>query len=406
MDDRKFINDNTAAFSKKIESQYSIFLDKSPTFVSYFHINYTESTTDTGLLNVEKLTGTPATKYNLIKEFPIYGIEQIVLDLIDEEKGFDSEYEGTGTILPGTIKPMADDYFVIDVAGKKFCFRVTKFSYDTIRSNNFYNIEFTIKAADDPSYYDTLMAQVKSTSITVFRNYGTEDKFIIEETDFATAKEVDELYDKIADRYLLTFYNPEYNAVMLESPVSMNQIYDVFVNTFCNKEKLFARDDQNFYNKKFYEESRADFNYLYKAASIQEVVVDKDLGIVRSDELCRYFDEVATFEDSIFKYYGDYSVKGVTMYPTDVNPYGALLQPVVSDAFVNALLKEEPDGMNMIYDIISSFISKDIGYVGKLIIAMDKRPRIKRTYEDYTIYPILMFVMVQYYKHLIGKQEQ
>ena len=57
VDDKRLLNDNTSEFAKKIESQYSIFLDKTPTFTDYFHINEVESTKDTGLRNVGKLTG-------------------------------------------------------------------------------------------------------------------------------------------------------------------------------------------------------------------------------------------------------------------------------------------------------------------------------------------------------------
>jgi hypothetical protein len=108
IDDKQFVNDNTAEFAKKVKNQFSIFMDKAPTFVHYFHIVPSESTKDTGLQAIEKLTGVNSpTRYNLIKDFPIYGIEQIVLNLTDDDiEGIDTEFDGEGIILPNTIKPL------------------------------------------------------------------------------------------------------------------------------------------------------------------------------------------------------------------------------------------------------------------------------------------------------------
>ena len=55
--DKTFLNDNIFKYEERLESQYSIFLEETPTFTTYYHINTVESITDSGLLNVEECQG-------------------------------------------------------------------------------------------------------------------------------------------------------------------------------------------------------------------------------------------------------------------------------------------------------------------------------------------------------------
>lgn len=405
LDDKKFINDNAAEFAKKIESQFSIFLDKTPTFTDYFHINAVESTKDTGLQTVEKLTGkTAATKYNMIKDFPIYGIEQVVLDLTDDEiHGLDTEYESEGILLPNTIVPMVDDYFMISTIGTKFFFRITQVAFDTIKSNNFYKINFTIKAADDTTYYDMFVQQTKEIYRTIFRNYGTDDKFIIQEEDFLTIEKIDKMYTKISDNYLRAFYNEKYNCLLIQEPNGVNFIYDAFVNYFCNYERTFAVSDRELNNKKFYEESRADFEYLYHSASIQSVIINKDIELLRSDDFKKFYDFIPTFQDSIFKYFGEYNTHAVTLRATNISPFGATLSPVVSDTLISNIDKMVTESNNTIYDSIVNYMNDDIKFIGKLLADDKSRIRITRDYESYVVIPLFLYVIHQYYDYLAKK---
>ena len=85
-------------------------------------------------------------RYSEVKNFPIYGMEMIQLDLDEAEEGITSSYDGGELIiLPDTIIPYPDDFFIIEHKGMEFLFRVTAVNYDTIKSNNFYKISFTIK---------------------------------------------------------------------------------------------------------------------------------------------------------------------------------------------------------------------------------------------------------------------
>ena len=77
------INGNIFKFENRLNSQISRFLDKSPVFVTYFHINVNETTVDGGFKDIEDIVGNRSPlKFQKIENFPIYGLEPVVLSKV------------------------------------------------------------------------------------------------------------------------------------------------------------------------------------------------------------------------------------------------------------------------------------------------------------------------------------
>ena len=94
INEQKMIDENTFRYEEKIKSPTSRFLDTAPTFVTYYHINMDESTTDEGFSDVKMYIGDKSPiRFNKTENFPIYGLDQIVLQLQDDDAGLDSTYE-------------------------------------------------------------------------------------------------------------------------------------------------------------------------------------------------------------------------------------------------------------------------------------------------------------------------
>ena len=92
-----------------------------------------------------------------------------------------------------------------------FLFRVTSVDYDTIKSNNFYKITFTIKyvTAEESK---KILDQVTNKFTCVVDNIGTEDKCIIEDEYYELLMRLKDIYREISERYKLFFYKKKYNA--------------------------------------------------------------------------------------------------------------------------------------------------------------------------------------------------
>ena len=129
--------------------QFSKFLESNPLFVTYYSINRQLSMTDSGFGDIEEFLGpTSPIRFNEIKEFPIYGINDLIPDIEnDEQKGLDLTLDVNGLIiLPNTIKPQADDFFYLKLPGMSTgcLFHVTDYKHTSFNSNDFYTIDGTL----------------------------------------------------------------------------------------------------------------------------------------------------------------------------------------------------------------------------------------------------------------------
>lgn len=245
-DEQKFVNDNVFAFENKLNSQYSRFLDKSPTYVTYYNISVTGSTVDLGFSNIEGLLGSNSPlKFNEIKDFPVYGLENVQFDLEDDDEGLNISFDSELVILPNTVKPLPNDFFIVNHLGKQFLFMVTTVNYDTIKSNNYYKIGYTIKSLDAETT-EKVQQQVSDVYKCVVENIGTEDKCIILEEDYELIQRLNGVYKNIAKRYLLYFYNKKYNSFLFTNRENNYKAYDRYLSHFIQEHNLFnERGDYN-----------------------------------------------------------------------------------------------------------------------------------------------------------------
>ena len=143
IDEQKFVDDNAFKFENRLNSQVTRFLDKSPVFVTYYHVDSDETTTDGGFKDVNALWGKDSPiKYKKIENLPLYGFDSVQLNLQDTDQGLDTEYSGDAILLPNTVKPLQNDFFTVNHVKGVFLFRVTQVDYDTIRPDNFYKITY------------------------------------------------------------------------------------------------------------------------------------------------------------------------------------------------------------------------------------------------------------------------
>ena len=240
IDEKRMIDDNVFAYEKRLKSPVSRFIETTPTFVTYYHVNVDESTTDTGFVDVASIIGNRSPiRFNKIESFPLYGIEQIILQLQDTDQGLDSSFESEAVIAPGSIKPVQNDFFVIPYLKDPYLFRVTEVIYDTIMSDNYYKIGYKLEYIDDAEVRN-LDNQVHEKYTCILENIGTENNCIIQLESKDLLDKIDAMYDDMASTYKSLFYNDRHNCFLGEFG-SGQYLYDPLQTQFINEHQLFNK---------------------------------------------------------------------------------------------------------------------------------------------------------------------
>ena len=197
--ENEIISKHVDKYLENSTSIHSRYLSGTPTFVTYYNMTASLSTSDEHLSTVVDIVGDESPNvYIKTENFPLYGIESQSLNInFDDTFGMDTEIESEATILPKTLKPYVDDYFVIPYNGNDKLYRVTNVQIDKINGDKYYKITF-IYARDITEELDF---QVDRERTTIFDNIGSEHSIFVDEEIAVIYNSVTSNIDKLIDFY-------------------------------------------------------------------------------------------------------------------------------------------------------------------------------------------------------------
>jgi hypothetical protein len=400
-DEKLLVNNNIFKYEDKLNSAFTRFLETTPTYVTYYNINSVESTVDLGFSNVDKILGSESPiRYSEVKNLPIYGMEAIQLDIDESDEGMNSSYDGELIILPDTITPYPDDFFILEHKGYNFLFRVTAVNYDTIKSNNFYKISFTIKYVTEEDS-KKILNQVTEKFTCVVGNIGTEDRCIIEDGVYELLQRMKYLYSEICERYKMFFYNKKYNVIMYYDAEEMLGIYDRYVNMFIQKHGLFYDKETH---RAIYLNNEDDTccfpieydNSLFKVFEARKKIKRYPYNNFKIQEIKNIY--------SVFKYYSAkvYSVRfkggSVEYFPHQI--IDSMVSGNIPDKTAESVFPfDEADRLIVKYmnDQIDSIHNIDFD-------SLEEFTYFQPDWVNMIKVPLLLYVMKGYYKLFIKKQ--
>lgn len=243
--DTKYIKtiDNMVDASKdKFKNPYYIFSDKKPTKVTYYAQNIEKSTLDeaSGLYGAHVGTDSPF-KFNKIKDFLIYGMEQINVDIDVGDYGAESSpITGDAIILPNTIIPRDGDFFSVSYVKENLLFKVISASHDTLDTGaNIYKIQYSLELIDAIENIDS---QVEKTFNFLVTNVGTDFKTIIQSEDLTLVTEVEALIENLIIKFTNIFFDNKLQTFIFSH--NGFYMYDPFMIEFLRRNDVLSFGDE------------------------------------------------------------------------------------------------------------------------------------------------------------------
>ena len=237
-DEKTLLNQNIFKFENRLKANTSRFMSEAATLVTYYQLHDNRITVDRGFQSIDKLFGKQSPlRFNKIKDFPMYGLQQMNPSNDDSTQIEDIHVEGECIILPSTIVPNPNDFFTLNHLRMKALFRVMEVQFDSMKVNGFYKIKYQLYASSD----ETLMAlekQTINTFITELNALGTELNPIIQEDDFILRSKIKQMVNKIIYSYRSLFYETNHNCFLYLDPETRFKWFDLCGNEFIAKHNL------------------------------------------------------------------------------------------------------------------------------------------------------------------------
>ena len=379
-----------------IKNPYYKWNDKSGTTVTYFNQNKEKSTLDesTHLYYQDVGLASPI-YYNMIKDFMIYGIEQIAVQMTNDDFGpTASEIEGDAIILPNTIIQYVGDYFNIDYTDEKLLFRITDATPDTLENgSNIYKVQYKLESA---SLEEVLEEEnIADKYHMIINNVGTGLNTIIRDESYDLIKALEKVLYNLRLYYKSIFYN--YKVQNFIFCYMGRHYYDPFIVEFLKEhEVLSGSDDEEFMYITHSTNLSALFPVQYRK-SFFACLEEKDTEHIRSYEyrgVAHYIDQpLSIFSTRMEDYYE---------VDHDVFVYSDII-PCFKDEMITAIENNTIlGGEDSIYNIIIKYMNNN-DITQEDITNLDKVDFVDSIYLYYAV-PCILYCIEKYIASLMNAE--
>lgn len=228
---------------KKLElSNITLLTQQTPIFGTWYSIDPNLSEVVDGFRAVEEFIGPDSrVKYNKIEGIPVYfaGDFNSSIDFDAGSTGTTVSFNINGAVLPNSVRPKANDFFVPNSANKPTLMRVTDYHYNDFKENPMMEVTFDL-ASREQSKIDQLNLQIAEDAIFIISSIGTDRVTVISKTKYNRLIEGTHDYLAIVNLYNELFFN---EGSSVYSYVDGGVAYeDRVFNTFLHENRIITMD--------------------------------------------------------------------------------------------------------------------------------------------------------------------
>lgn len=242
--ERKILNTHVENFQEQLERSYSQYQEGSYIPIIYYQVDSDKTRVDGSLDVAQNIIGSSSSrKYRKIVGVPMYGIANgINYELEMTETSFRNMSGGQGYLAPGTIKPNADDFFIIDRQGlKNHLFKVTTIDFNTANPNKYYQINFELYQNSPTEITGNVSGEYKF----IIENMGSNQNTIVKSSDEYLMEKAKDVVDNLIDKYIFSFYDYAYDSFLLKANYLDNstttKIWNPYLIRFLHEKEVITK---------------------------------------------------------------------------------------------------------------------------------------------------------------------
>ena len=238
-DENTLYDSNIFKFENRLKSQVSKYTEGGTILSTYFSQDRASTTVDRGLGAIDKLFGKGSPmRFNKIENFPLNDFGPANPENDDSQQIEDINITGDCTILPGTIVPYPNDFFIINHLKMKAIFQVTNVVADAMKIEGYYKISYRLISNSEETIAQVLN-QVNDTYHTDLNALGTNLNPIIKKDDFIYRGKIKAMISSMINSYKALYYNSRHNCFLfVDNQESGMEIFDPCANRFIANHSL------------------------------------------------------------------------------------------------------------------------------------------------------------------------
>ena len=173
------------------------------------------------VINTGNLGSTDVNKnaFIQIKDFIIICQDALNVSLEKNDGNVSLMGDGTATVLPKTIKPLVNDYFVMNTLNKNNLYRITEVNKNSIEQDSAYSITYQLVEENSVEELNKITQNIVQKCKFIYAHVGQDFRTIFREDEYEALEKMEEMYIELGKLYNEFFYNVEKNTYVLNYDV-------------------------------------------------------------------------------------------------------------------------------------------------------------------------------------------
>jgi hypothetical protein len=153
------------------------------------------------------------------------------------------QLEGDGFVIPGTVMPKENDFFIINHLKMNHAFRITEVIQDGLNTDGSYQVKYSLFSTN-PSEIEWLDKQTVGHYVMDLQTIGSEDLTpVIGKQDYEWRSRLIKMVDDMVENFKANYYDSKHNCFI--SHLNGRSVFDPCANMFMAKNGLMIRDNAN-----------------------------------------------------------------------------------------------------------------------------------------------------------------
>lgn len=314
-DERSTIDGQLYKYDEVLHNRINKYTGDGRTIVIYFSINDDRTTDSLGLNDAYQILGKDSPfRYNRIDDFPLLGFSPLQPEDTQASTTTVRNYglQGEAYVIPGTVQPKENDFFVVRQINMNHLFRVSAVGQDGLNTDGSYKISYELFSTN-PQEIEWVYKQTIAEFKTDLQTIGGHDLTpVIGKHDYEHRSRLIQMVNDMVDNYVSRFYDKRHNCLIYRG--NGGAIFDPCGNMFMAKHGLLIND--NAYGNLVLNEDKLrlhDIRNLYEKSPFKWI--ERDAPIRYLDTFKYHMMDSYNFVNSSFPQYGDNDIQ--VMIPND-----------------------------------------------------------------------------------------
>ena len=176
-DEQSLVKNQMYKYDKYLHTRINKYTDAPRTLVTYYNINDENTTTSLGMATHYQILGIDSPlRYDKIENMVIIGFNQANPNdkQINQTTVRNYGIEGIAYIIPGTIMPKENDFFIVNHLNMEHLFRVTQVNQDGLTTDGAYQINYSLFSTN-PKEICNIEKQTVTRNIMDLQTVGGSD---------------------------------------------------------------------------------------------------------------------------------------------------------------------------------------------------------------------------------------